>query len=146
VDGCLLTDLSVEEAADPVAKLQGHGLDTVFLAAPTSTDRRLKLVAGYSTGFVYVISRTGVTGERDSLASGVEPLVAKLRSLTDKPLAVGFGISRADHFAAVGRYADGVVVGSAVMRVVEDHGASPDLPARLEAFGKELCGSAVPAR
>ena len=140
IDGCLLTDLSVEEAAEPVAQLRQHGLDTVFLAAPTSTERRLKLVAEYSSGFVYVVSRTGVTGEQDSVAAGVQPLVEKLRELTDLPIAVGFGVSKAEHVKAIGAYADGAVVGSALMRVVEQYGAAPDLPARLEAFTRELTG------
>ena len=140
IDGCLFTDLSVEEAGDTVETMRAAGLDTVFLAAPTSTDRRLKLVAEYSTGFVYVVSRTGVTGEQASVASGVSDLVTRIRQLTDLPLAVGFGISRREHVAAVGHYADGVVVGSAVMRAVEEHGSAPDLEARVEQFCKELAG------
>ena len=102
VDGVLLTDLSVEEAEKPVAGLREHGLDTIFLAAPTSTERRLKLVAEYSSGFVYVVSRTGVTGERATLAAGVEELCRKLRGLTEKPLAVGFGVSTREHVEAIG--------------------------------------------
>jgi tryptophan synthase alpha chain len=140
IDGCLLTDLSVEEAEEPVAQLRRHGLDTVFLAAPTSTERRLKLVAEYSSGFVYVVSRTGVTGEQDSVAEGVRPLVEKIRGLTSLPVAVGFGVSRPEHVRAIGEYADGAVVGSALMRVVEEHGAAPDLAARLEAFTRSLTG------
>lgn len=140
IDGCLFTDLSVEEAGGTVATMREAGLDTVFLAAPTSTDRRLKLVAEYSTGFVYVVSRTGVTGEQASVASGVDDLVRRLRQLTELPLAVGFGISRREHVQAVGGYADGVVVGSAVMRAVEQAGAAPDLEARVESFFKELAG------
>jgi tryptophan synthase alpha chain len=140
IDGCLFTDLSVEEAGGALDSMRAAGLDTVFLAAPTSTERRLKLVAEYSTGFVYVVSRTGVTGEQASVASGVDTLVTRLRQLTSLPLAVGFGISRREHVQAVGRYADGVVVGSAVMRVVEEHGAAPDLEARVENFFKELSG------
>lgn len=140
IDGCLLTDLSVEEAAEPVAQLRRHGLDTVFLAAPTSTERRLKLVAEYSSGFVYVVSRTGVTGEQDSVAEGARPLVERMRGLTSLPVAVGFGVSRAEHVRAIGEYADGVVVGSALMRVVEEHGAAADLAAKLEAFTRSLTG------
>ncbi|MBE7541118.1 MAG: tryptophan synthase subunit alpha [Bryobacteraceae bacterium] len=138
IDGVLLTDLSVEEAAEPVAQLRRHGLDTVFLAAPTSTERRLKLVAEYSSGFIYVVSRTGVTGEQDSVAAGVAPLVEKIRALSELPVAVGFGVSRAEHVQAIGQYADGAVVGSALMRLVEEHGSDPGLPARLEAFAREL--------
>ena len=89
IDGCLLTDACVEEADEYVGAMHRHGLDTVFLAAPTSTERRLKLVAQYSTGFVYLVSRTGVTGERESLSAPVAPLVQAVRAVTDLPLAVG---------------------------------------------------------
>ncbi len=140
IDGCLFTDLSVEEAADTVETMRQAGLDTVFLAAPTSTERRLKLVADYSTGFVYVVSRTGVTGEQAQVAGGVDELVSSLRKLTSLPLAVGFGISKREHVEAVGCYADGVVIGSAVMRVVEQHGAAADLEQHVERFFKELAG------
>lgn len=140
VDGCLFTDLSVEEADPTVALMKKHGLDTVFLAAPTSTERRLKLVAEYSTGFVYVVSRTGVTGEQATVAGGVKELVTQLRALTPLPVAVGFGISRREHVTAIGAYADGVVVGSAFMRLVEEHGSAADLGAQLEAFTRGLSG------
>jgi len=119
IDGCLLTDLSVEEAGPYVTPLRAAGLDTVFLAAPTSTERRLKLVAQYSTGFVYLVSRTGVTGERASLSESVEPLIEKMRAVTDLPLAVGFGISTPEQAASVARMADAVVVGSAIVRQIE---------------------------
>jgi tryptophan synthase alpha chain len=139
IDGVLLTDVSVEEAGEPVKQMRAHGLDTVFLAAPTSTERRLKLVAEYSSGFVYVVSRTGVTGERSSLAANVEPLCNKLRALTGKPLAVGFGVSKREHVEALGHYADGAVVGSAIMRVVDEH-RDGAIEQRLEALLSELTG------
>ena len=138
IDGCLLTDLSVEEAEPYIAAMRHAGLDTVFLAAPTSTERRLKLVAEYSTGFVYLISRTGVTGERASLSDGVAPLVESMRRITRLPLAVGFGISTAGQACAVGAVADAVVVGSAFVRIIEQNAASPDLEAKLEALAREL--------
>ncbi len=119
IDGFLLTDLSVEEAESFVAAVQGVGLDTVFLVAPTSTDRRLELVAKYCSGFVYVVSRTGVTGEQSQVSSSVAPLVEKLRKFTALPLGVGFGISSASQAAEVGSVADGVVVGSAFVRTIE---------------------------
>src|SRR5271163_3064218 len=131
IDGCLLTDLSVEEAEPYVGAMRKAGLDTVFLVAPTSTQRRLELVAKYSTGFVYLVSRTGVTGERSTVSDAVEPLVTAMRKVTGLPLAVGFGISTADQVRAVGSVADGVVVGTAVVRVVEQNAANPDLPAKL---------------
>lgn len=138
IDGCLLTDLSVEEAEPYIAAMRHAGLDTVFLAAPTSTERRLKLVAEYSTGFVYLISRTGVTGERASLSDGVAPLVKSMRRITRLPLAVGFGISTAGQACAVGAVADAVVVGSAFVRVIEQNAASPDLEPKLQALAREL--------
>jgi len=138
IDGCLLTDLSVEEAESYIAPLREAGLDTVFLAAPTSTERRLRLVARYSTGFVYLVSRTGVTGERASVSDTVAPLVQAMRAVTDLPLAVGFGISNAEQVRAVGSLADGVVVGSAFVRTIEQYGASPELENRLEALTREL--------
>jgi tryptophan synthase alpha chain len=141
IDGVLLTDLSVEEAEKPVEQLGAQGLDTVFLAAPTSTERRLKLVAEYSSGFVYVVSRTGVTGERDSVLGSVEGLIGRLRALTPKPLAVGFGVSKPEHVAEIGRYADGVVVGSAFMRLIEEHAKDPNLAGALEQFTRNLTGT-----
>ena len=106
IDGCLLTDASVEEAHEYVGAMHGRGLDTVFLAAPTSTPRRLELVARYSTGFVYLVSRTGVTGERDSLSGAAAPLVLAMRAITDLPLAVGFGISNPEQVAELGIHAN----------------------------------------
>jgi tryptophan synthase alpha chain len=140
IDGCLLTDLSVEEAEPYIHVMRETGLDTVFLAAPTSSQRRLELVAKYSTGFVYLVSRTGVTGERASVSDSVAPLVAAMRGVTKLPLAVGFGVSTADHVRAIGAIADGVVVGSAFVRVIEENAASPELPAKLEALARGLAG------
>jgi tryptophan synthase alpha chain len=145
IDGCLLTDLSVEEAEPYVGAMRNAGLDTVFLAAPTSTQRRLELVAKYSTGFVYLVSRTGVTGERATVSDAVTPLVSAMRKVTSLPLAVGFGISTAEQVRAVGTIADGVVVGTAVVRVVEQNAASADLPAKLEALARELA-SGLPSK
>lgn len=138
VDGVLLTDLSVEEADRFLPAFRKQKLDTVFLAAPTSPPRRLELVAQYSTGFVYIVSRLGVTGERDALPVSLEPLVEALRKITDKPLAVGFGISKPEHAARVGRLSDGVVVGSAFVRLIEQNLAAPDLEAKLEEFARSL--------
>ena len=133
IDGCLLTDLSVEEAAPYVKSMRAAGLDTVFLAAPTSTPERLKLVAQYSTGFVYLVSRAGVTGERAALSAALEPLVASTRAATKLPLAAGFGISTPEQAGAVARIADGVVVGSALVRLIGENASD----ARIEAFA---CG------
>jgi len=138
IDGCLLTDASVEEAREYVDAMHRHGLDTVFLAAPTSTERRLKLVAQYSTGFVYLVSRTGVTGERDSLSAAVAPLVRAVRAVTDLPLAVGFGISKPEHVAELGRQVEAVVVGSAIVRLIERNAGNASLEIQLESFVREL--------
>ncbi|MGP0070415.1 MAG: tryptophan synthase subunit alpha [Bryobacteraceae bacterium] len=138
IDGCLLTDLSVEEAEPYIQVMRQAGLDTVFLAAPTSSQRRLELVAKYSTGFVYLVSRTGVTGERSNVSASVGPLVTAMRAVTQLPLAVGFGISTADQVRAIGAIADGVVVGSAFERVIEENAASPRLAERVEALARTL--------
>ncbi|MBV8842294.1 MAG: tryptophan synthase subunit alpha [Bryobacterales bacterium] len=134
IDGCLLTDVSVEEAAQYVKIMRGIGLDTVFLAAPTSTERRLQLVAAYSSGFVYLVSRTGVTGERTALSESVAPLIRRMRAITSTPLAVGFGISTPEQAGAVAKMADGVVVGSAIVRLIEQHADNDG----LESFARSL--------
>ncbi|HUB78245.1 MAG TPA: tryptophan synthase subunit alpha [Bryobacteraceae bacterium] len=138
IDGCLLIDVSVEEAGDYVAAMHRHGLDTVFLATPTSTERRLRLVARYSSGFVYLVSRIGVTGERDSLSNAVAPLVTAMRAVTDLPLAVGFGISKPEHVEQLGRQVEAVVVGSAIVRLIERNASNPSLESQLESFVREL--------
>jgi tryptophan synthase alpha chain len=138
IDGCLMTDLSVEEADPYIDVMRKAGLDTVFLAAPTSSRRRMELVAKYSTGFVYLVSRTGVTGERSNVSDSVAPLVSAMRGVTDLPLAVGFGISTAEHVRAVGAIADGVVVGSAIERAIEENAANPQLAAKMEGLAREL--------
>jgi tryptophan synthase alpha chain len=138
MDGCLLTDASVEEAGQYVEAMRRHGLDTVFLAAPTSTPRRLKLVAKYSTGFVYLVSRTGVTGARASLSEAVGPLVEAMRAVTDLPLAVGFGVSRPEQVAELGRQVEAVVVGSAIVDLIGRNADNASLEIQLESFAREL--------
>jgi tryptophan synthase alpha chain len=138
IDGCLLTDASVEEAREYVNAMHRHGLDTVFLAAPTSTERRLKLVAEYSSGFVYLVSRTGVTGERASLSNQALPLIRAARAVTDLPLAVGFGVSKPEQVAELGKDVEAVVVGSAFVRLIEQNRGNPALEAELESFTRLL--------
>ena len=140
IDGCLLIDASVEEAHEYVGAMRRHGMDTVFLAAPTSTERRLRLVGQYSTGFVYLVSRTGVTGERDSLSNQVAPLVKAMRAVTDLPLTVGFGISKPEHVTELGKQVEAVAVGSAIVRLIGELGDSPLLESKLESFVRELKG------
>jgi tryptophan synthase alpha chain len=119
VDGVLVTDLPPEEADDWLRAARPCGLDTVFLASPTSPSDRLKRVARASRGFVYALSRTGVTGEQSSLSEDARPLVERLRALTDEPIALGFGISTPEQAAEAASVADGVVVGSALVRFLE---------------------------
>jgi tryptophan synthase alpha chain len=121
VDGVLVTDLPVEEAVPYLAAMERHQLDPVFLVAPTSPDLRLKMIADKSRGFVYAVSRTGVTGTRQEVAGDARELVNRLRKFTKLPIAVGFGVSNAEQFAEVGRFADAVVIGSAIMQRVFDH-------------------------
>jgi tryptophan synthase alpha chain len=119
VDGVLVTDLPVEEAGEYLQAMRTHDLAPVFLAAPTSPDERLKRIGEASRGFVYAVSRTGVTGARQQLASDAQKLVRRLRRLTKLPIAVGFGISTAEQFSEVGEFADAVVVGSAIVETIE---------------------------
>jgi tryptophan synthase alpha chain len=119
LDGALITDLPVEEAAEYVTEMRRHDLATIFLVAPTSPDARLKQVAQVSSGFVYAISRTGVTGARKQMTDDAQNLVRRLRKFTKLPIAVGFGISTPEQFAAVGKFADAAVVGSAIVETIE---------------------------
>jgi len=121
VDGALVTDLPVEESDEYLRVMRRQNLATVFLAAPTSTDQRLKRIAETSTGFIYAISRTGITGARKDLTDDAQQLVKRLRKFTDLPIAVGFGISSAEHFKAVGKFADAAVVGSAIVQTIEQN-------------------------
>jgi tryptophan synthase alpha chain len=119
-DSVLITDLTPEEADEYRATVQAQGLDTIFLAAPTSTDERLARIATASTGFLYLVSRTGVTGEREALPEGLPALVRRIRNFTHLPIAVGFGISLPSHVSVLGGIADAAVVGSALMAEVEN--------------------------
>ena len=119
VDGALVTDLPVEEAGEYLRAMKEHDLSPVFLAAPTSPDERLRRIAAASQGFVYAVSRTGVTGQRQQLAEDARKLVKRLRRVTRLPIAVGFGISAPDQFAEVAEFADAIVVGSAIVETIE---------------------------
>lgn len=119
LDGALIIDLPVEESAEYLCEARKNDLATIFLAAPTSTDQRLKQIAQVSTGFVYAVSRTGVTGARQQMPEDASGLVKRLRRFTKLPIAVGFGISTPEQFASVGKYAEGAVVGSAIVQIIE---------------------------
>jgi tryptophan synthase alpha chain len=118
-DGVLLTDMIVEEAAEYLEAMRANNLAPVFLAAPTSPDSRLKAIAENSRGFVYAISRTGITGTQSHLTSDASEVVTKLRQFTKLPIAVGFGVSNADHVKTVGEFADAAVIGSAIVQLIE---------------------------
>ncbi len=138
-DGVLLTDMIVEEADEYLAEMKTNGLAPVFLAAPTSPDARLKAIAEASKGFVYAISRVGITGTQQKVAGDASELVTRLRRYTQPlgiPIAVGFGISNAEHVRAVGGFADAAVIGSALVALIEKT-ASVDAPA---AVGKFIAG------
>ena len=138
VDGVLALDLPIEEAGAFRETLAGEGLDTIFLLSPTTTDARIQKAAQLGSGFLYGISRLGVTGARDSVAAGADVLVRRIRVHTAMPIALGFGISRPEHVAEVCAYADAAVVGSALVSVIADHGQSPKLIERIEEYVRWL--------
>jgi len=140
IDGVLVTDLIPEEADAFVAEMRRAALDTIFLVAPTSTDARIKLIAQYTSGFVYVVARTGVTGVREAVSAEVRSVVERVRRYTQLPVAVGFGISRPEHVREVWSYADGAVVGSRLVSEVETHLGSPHLVERVARLARELIG------
>ena len=136
-DGVLVTDMIVEEADEYLAEMARAGLAPVFLAAPTSPDSRLEAIATHSKGFVYAISRVGITGKQQSMTSDAASLVARIRRWTKLPVAVGFGISNAQHVAQVAEFADAAVVGSAIVELIER--SAPDTaPGEVARFIKGL--------
>lgn len=145
VDGVLVTDMIVEEADEYLAHLHRHHLAPIFLAAPTSPDERLARIAAASEGFVYAISRVGITGARQTLAGDASQLVARLRKHTSLPIAVGFGVSTADHVAALGEFADAAVVGSALVAIIEKS-SREEAPSSIARFIKGLRPAVALAR
>jgi tryptophan synthase alpha chain len=138
VDGVLVTDLTPEESGEFEAELRAHDLDMIFLVAPTSTDERLRLVAEHASGFIYAVSRAGVTGTRETVSAEAEKLVERVRKFSSLPVAVGFGISNAAQVEDVHRYADAAVVGSAIVAEMERSASAPDLVERIGSFMIEL--------
>ena len=138
IDGVLVTDLTPEESGELEAELRAHNLDMIFLVAPTSTDERLKLVAGHASGFVYAVSRAGVTGTRATVSAEAEKLVTRMRRFTSLPIAVGFGISNVEQVKDVHRFADAVVIGSAIVAEMERLAGAPDLAHRIGEFTRAL--------
>ena len=144
IDGVLVTDLVPEEAEEFNATLRARGLDLIFLVAPTSTDERLKMVAERASGFIYAVSRAGVTGARSDMSSDAERLVARVREVSKLPVAVGFGISNAEQVADVWRYADAAVVGSAIVAEIERAANAPDIVTRVGDFARQLITGVSP--
>jgi tryptophan synthase alpha chain len=133
-DGVIVPDLPLEESEPLRAETEPAGLDFVQMVAPTSTPPRLRAIARVSRGFIYVVSVTGITGERRALPPDLDAQMRALRLVTTKPLCVGFGVASPEHVAAVGRVADGVIVGSAIVRLVERHTGDPRLVDELGNF------------
>jgi tryptophan synthase alpha chain len=140
VDGILVTDLVPEEAGEFASALRANDLDMIFLVAPTSTNERLQMVAERASGFIYAVSRAGVTGARAAMSIEAEKLVRRVRQFSDLPVAVGFGISKREHVQDVSRYADAVVVGSAIVSEIEQAQTSGEALSRVGEFVRELTG------
>jgi len=144
VDGTIQTDLTPEEADEWIAASRTNGLDTVFLLAPTSTDARIDVVARLSTGFVYCVSRTGVTGARQDVPEELPALIGRVKERTRTPVCVGFGISQPEHVRRIGAFADGVAVGSALVNVIARNGDGPALLDEVRTFTKGLKAATRP--
>ena len=138
IDGILVTDLTPEESEEFAGALKANDLDMIFLVAPTSTDERLRTISAHASGFVYAVSRAGVTGARENLSGEAELLVARVRKISSLPVAVGFGISSAEQVAETLRYADAAVVGSAIVAKVEEFSGSPNLVDEVGLFVRSL--------
>jgi len=144
VDGVLALDLPIEEAGAFKETMDGAGLDTIFLLSPTTTDERIKKAAALGRGFLYGISRLGVTGARDQVAAGADTMVKRIRACTSMPIALGFGISRPEHVAEVGGFADAAVVGSALVDLIAKESGSPQLIERVETYVRSLRAACQP--
>lgn len=138
VDGVIAADLPIEEAGELKRYARKNNLDTIFLASPTSPSQRLKLIAKETRGFIYYVSLTGVTGAREKLAEDLILSLKRLKRLTKKPIAVGFGIAKPEHIRKIRRYADGAVVGSAIISIIEKNLKSKDLVKKVGDFIERL--------
>jgi tryptophan synthase alpha chain len=143
IDGILVTDLAPEESEQFAATLKLNNLDMIFLVAPTSTDARLQMIAAHASGFVYVVSRAGVTGARENVSREAELLVTRLRRFSGLPVAVGFGISSAEQVEQTLAYADAVVVGSAIVAQIEKLSTGPNLVKEIGQFMRSLIPAGV---
>jgi tryptophan synthase alpha chain len=138
VDGVLVLDLPIEEAGDFRNAMAERGVDMIFLLSPTTTDKRVQDAARLGRGFLYGISRLGVTGARDTVADGAQALAARMRAATSLPIALGFGVSSPEHVRQIGTFADAAVVGSGLVAVIAEAGKSPDLVERVESYVRWL--------
>jgi len=143
VDGVLALDLPIEEAGGFRERLAASGIDMIFLLSPTTTDARIRQAAALGSGFLYGISRLGVTGARAEVSKGAEAMVRRIRAHTEMPIALGFGISRPEQVAEVCEYADAAVVGSALVSIIAECRDAPDLTARVENYVQWLRGAAA---
>ncbi|MDO8682003.1 MAG: tryptophan synthase subunit alpha [Armatimonadota bacterium] len=141
VDGVIITDMPPEEADEWKSIADANGLDTIFLLAPTSPPSRIELVAAAASGFIYCVSRTGVTGARKDLPIDLQNMIPAIRGVTDKPIAVGFGVSNPEHVRQVCQMADGAVVGSALVNLVAERGSDPNLTTYVGEFVRALKAS-----
>jgi len=138
IDGVLVTDMTPEESSQYCACMEAHEIDCIFLAAPTSSDERIAKIAACSRGFIYIVSRTGVTGAQQDLSNSISPTVTRVRRHTSLPVAVGFGISKPEHVRAVWEIADGAVVGSAIVSEMEKISSPQQIPSQIAAFCRWL--------
>lgn len=141
LDAVLALDLPADEARELRDRLMQHGIDTIFLLSPTSTPGRIERTAALGRGFLYAVSRLGVTGAGARLSDAARPLVERIRAVCDMPVAVGFGVSSPEHVRQIGTFADAAVVGSALVSVIEDSNGRDDLPARLSEYVRWLKGT-----
>jgi tryptophan synthase alpha chain len=145
-DGALLTDLNVEAAGPYLAEMHKRRLDAIFLVSQTTADERIRSLSQSSSGFVYLVSRAGVTGTREALSDQALPLVQRVRAATSLPIAVGVGLSRREHMVALAPHVDAAVVGSAIVRLIAEQSDGPNIEAGLRAFAADLkSGLAAPA-
>jgi tryptophan synthase alpha chain len=138
IDGIIVPDLPPEEAGSLTAFARGKGLNTIFLLAPTSDEDRIKTVCKTSTGFIYYVSLTGVTGTREGISKDIKEMVKKIKAHTKNPVAVGFGISRPEQAREISSWADGVIVGSAIVKVIEENIGKKTMPKKVHDFVKSL--------
>lgn len=146
IDGLLVTDLIPEESGPLARELRAHEIDLIFLVAPTTTESRLRMITDRASGFIYAVSRAGVTGTRTELSAEAETLVKRVRGLSDLPVAVGFGISTAGQIAETWRYADAAVVGSAIVSKIEQLAGDADIVSNIGKLVRSLTGTYIEAR